>query len=130
MKKFLLICTVVLCGASAWAQAPHPFVGQWRVSWGGEDGRMRPTEAELDITPTGGHWRTIVSNPRTIRASPCAIREAPIDIQSVSERSIEFIIRYSSVLTGCDDSRVRLRMDDANRVMGRRGPAALTLERR
>lgn len=108
----------------AWAQGANPFVGKWTVTW---DGKSRPQQANLEITESGGTWKTLGAK----RLDACIWPAAPIEVRSAGAKEIVFTIRFSEVLQGCKDSEVKLTQQDDGRVTGERpGNRDLTLTRR
>ena len=53
-------CLALLAAApsAGWAQAGNPFLGQWGVTW---EGKARMQQADLDITGSGGSWKTLAT---------------------------------------------------------------------
>ena len=69
MRRQILWATCVLWGlgavTSVQAQdAANPFIGKWNVEWQGD---KKSQEAELEITASGGTWKTATSK----RKDPC-----------------------------------------------------------
>ncbi|QIL70458.1 hypothetical protein G7048_08895 [Diaphorobacter sp. HDW4B] len=129
MKKQILWATCLLwglgAGTSVQAQdAANPFIGKWNVEWQGD---KKSQEAELEITASGGTWKTATSK----RKDPCVGLAAPVEIASASAEKLEFIIKFSTALQGCKDSSTLSLVRDADgKVSGLRGENPLTLTRK
>ena len=123
MSLRILLAVYCLAGSSlVFAQAGPPFVGSWKVSWQGE---KRIQEARLEISESGGTWRTATSS----KTNGCVGREVPIALEPVSAQELKVRLKFSEVLQGCADALVTLRSADGQNLTGTRGVAALTLER-
>lgn len=109
--------------ASAQDAAANPFTGKWSVEW--ENG-SRPQAADLEITASGGLWKTLA----TKRSDPCVGREAPLAITTSTADKLDFVIKFSDALQGCKDSKVSLMLDADGKVTGQRGGYALALKRK
>jgi hypothetical protein len=121
----LVLCLGMVLSVPVRAQNANPFLGKWLVSWDGAKGKL---EANLEISDSGGFWKTMSVASKT---DMCAGREAPIRVDSVEDKKIQFTIRYSEALAGCADSKVSLALHDDGRISGERsGGRVLSLTRR
>ena len=130
MRKQILWVTSVLWGlgtvtaAQAQDAAANPFIGKWKVEWQGE---RRPQTADLEITASGGEWKTLASS----RSDPCHGLAAPVEITSATADKLEFIIKSSAALHGCKDSPTLALVREADgKVSGLRGTNSMTLTRK
>ena len=128
MRKQILWVTSVMWGLSAATavqaqDSANPFIGKWTVNWTSE---VRPQEADLEITASGGKWKTAASS----RKNPCIGREVPVEIKSVSAELLEFTAKFSEALAGCKDSNMTLTRAADGKISGMRGDAELTLTRK
>ncbi len=129
MRKQILWVTSVMWGLSAATaaqaqDAANPFIGKWKVEWQGE---RRQQAADLEITASGGQWKTLSSS----RSDPCHGLAAPVDITSTTAEKLEFIIKFSTALQGCkDSSTLSLAREADGKVSGLRGENPLTLTRK
>lgn len=129
MRKQILWVTSVMWGLSAATavqaqDSANPFIGKWKVEWQGE---RRPQAADLEITASGGEWKTLASS----RSDPCHGLAAPVEITSATADKLEFIIKSSTALQGCKDSPTLALVREADgKVSGLRGANSMTLTRK
>jgi hypothetical protein len=115
------VCIGVLwMSASANAQVPAAFVGNWKGSWQTE---ARTYEAAIAITTTGGTWQTATRNQN----NPCAGREIPIKVESSTATSAQFVLQFSEVIAGCQNVKVTMILNADGTVTGTRSRYELTL---
>lgn len=126
MKTIHRIALLVLCQlacACALAQAPDPFVGNWKATW--EAPKVGPIQADMEITPTGGSWQALFST----RNNLCAGRKIPMVFEKIEGDQATLVQKFSEVITGCPDIRLRIRKVDANNMSGVRGKDVMTFVR-
>lgn len=99
--------------AIALAQLGAPYVGQWRASWAAE---QRSYEADVEITPSGGSWRTAV----TSRTNPCVGRPVPMKIEASSAEEVRMTLAFADAIPGCPNTFVVLRPGPEGTLTGNR----------
>lgn len=110
----------LLLGGAALAQVSAPFVGTWKASWQTD---KKSYEAVMTLTEAGGTWKTATMD----KGNPCAGREVPMKVESSSPTEVQFQLRFSDVMTGCQNVNVALKADADGKVSGTRSKYELTL---
>src|SRR5262245_51302745 len=114
MKRLSAVALLV-AGAAAFAQAPasSPFHGTWSASWEFE---KQSYDAKMVLGPQGGTWQTSVRN----RSNPCAGREVPIKVESMTTEDAQLTLAFSDVISGCRNVKVVLKAAPDGTVTGTR----------
>lgn len=123
MKLQHLVSLVLAASAAAVpAQPANPFLGKWRASW---EGGHKPLTAALEITESGGSWKTLAF----AKKNPCLGQTAPISIVSSSPEKLVLELKYSEAYAGCPDTKVVLMRAGDGTITGKRGHSELQLSR-
>ena len=123
LRKFFAFAALTLAATVAVAQAAKPFIGTWKAEW---ETDKHEYDAEVVINESGGSWKTFVSRGN----NPCAGREVPLQFDNNSERSLSMTLKFSDVIPGCKNVRVKLELDGDGRVIGKRSDYELKLTRK
>lgn len=123
MSRFVA-CALLLASACALAQAPSssPFYGSWSASWEFE---KQSYDAKMVLGAQGGTWQTSTRN----RNNPCAGREVPIKVESMTAEEANLTLAFSDVISGCRNVKVVLKATPDGTVSGTRSGNELTLKR-
>ncbi len=121
MPRLSPLIPLALSMTLAWAQAPTPFVGTWKVTW---EGKKQVLDAKLVLNESGGTWKTSTQQ----ESNPCVGKEVPVKVESSTPQEVKLLLAFS-VLHGCKDSKVTLTLGADSTVSGRRGDADLKLKR-
>ncbi|WP_404300748.1 hypothetical protein [Alicycliphilus denitrificans] len=120
------LALLAVAPSAGWAQAGNPFLGQWVVTW---EGKARMQQADLQITDSGGSWKTFASQ----KNAPCVGREVAVRHDAVGEQEMRLTLLFSEALQGCKDSQLTLVRHPDGRVTGQNqssGDRELTLVRK
>ena len=123
LQKFLSFAVLALAATVAMAQAAKPFIGTWTAEW---ETDKHEYGAEVVINETGGSWKTSLSRAN----NPCAGREVPLQFDNNTERSLSMTLKFSDVIPGCKNVRVKLELDADGKVVGKRSDYELKLTRK
>ena len=123
MNLKCILCSILAAVSfAAYCQPANPFLGKWKVTW---NGAKRVWEAKLIINATGGSWQQLSS----FHLDTCSGKEAPIAIESSSDKTMTIKLKYSVALAGCPDSEVTLQQVDEKTFTGKRGKVDMVLSR-
>lgn len=120
MKRSVAAACGMLFASIAFAQSPDVFHGKWKVTW---QFPRQSFEANLVLAAEGSTWQTIGGRPS--REDPCATRKVPVSLEAKNETQAVLILRFSEVLTGCEDRTVRMNLTSPGAATGRRGSTEL-----
>ncbi len=112
VKKTLVCLSLALLGASALAQGATPFDGEWVVQAhdaSGAVGRYASSNIILDFK--GGTGTYVNRSPNLMKSDSCLRVVADIDDVKVTDTTLEFNVRRSAKLPGCQDFRMRFTRD-------------------
>jgi hypothetical protein len=110
----------LLPSGQAYGQVPTQFVGTWKATWQTD---KKSYEAVMTVTETGGTWQTATLD----KNNPCAGREVPMKVESSSATEVQLQLRFSEVMTGCQNVNVALKVASDGTVTGTRSKYDLTL---
>ena len=116
MNRAITIVVVALLGcAAAMAQTGNPYNGSWTATWQGTKGMLHQNnQADVVILDNGGTFQ----NRKWSTRNPCVGREAPIAVKIATTDELIFVIEFSTVLRGCQDSEVKLKRVDDKTLKG------------
>jgi hypothetical protein len=119
-----VISAALLACTAAFAQAPanSPFYGSWSASWEFE---KQSYDAKMTLGAQGGTWQTSTRS----RSNPCAGREVPIKVESITAEEAQLTLAFSDVIAGCRNVKVVLKAAPDGTVTGTRSGNALSLQR-
>ena len=123
IRSLFVLASTVAC-LSAAAQTQAQFAGTWAVKWQTNSGRLE--ESELVITDNSGSWRTA----HHVKKDPCVGQKAPVVFDEIIGSEAKITLKFSEVLQGCTDARIRINKIDDNTMTGTRGKSVLSLERK
>jgi len=118
-----VLITSLLMIHPAHGQVPAPFVGTWKAAWQTE---KKAYEAVMTVTDTGGTWQTATLD----KNNPCAGREVPMKVESSSATAIRLQLRFSEIMTGCQNVNVELKLGPDGSVTGTRSKYELSLTKK
>jgi hypothetical protein len=109
------------------AQTGNPYNGNWSATWQGTKGLVQHgNRADVVIHDNGGTFQ----NQQFSTRNPCVGKKAPITVKTATADELVFVIEFSTVLRGCEDSEVRLKRVDDRTLKGfRDGEREITLVR-
>lgn len=113
----------LLLGAQAHSQVAAPFVGSWKATWQTD---KKSYDAVMTVSDTGGTWQTATLD----KSNPCAGREVPMKVESSSATEVQFQLRFSDVMSGCQNVNVALKLAPDGTVTGTRSKYELTLHKK
>jgi len=122
IRRGVFSVLLMVATSLAMAQVAKPFIGTWKTEW---ETDKQTYEAEMVVTETGGTWKTQTSR----RNNPCFGREVPLQHDAATERSLSMTLKFSDVITGCRNVSVKLDLDGAGAVIGKRSNYDLKLTR-
>ncbi len=106
------------------AQAENPYNGSWKATWVGTAKEQIATkhhrEADVVILDNGGSFQSSGAAGKGVKGNPCVGQKAPISVKKASAEELVFVIEFSSVLQGCNDSVVKLKRVDDKTLKGLR----------
>ena len=121
MKATSIAAALALaCGCAA-AQSPNPYDGTWKATW---EGRVRPQEAKLVVSGTGGTWKTFARS----REDPCVGLEVPITVTEATAERLTFTTDFAKVVPGCAGYTVSV-TPNGSELEGKRGTFPVKLKR-
>ena len=74
----------------------------------------------MEITETGGTWKTATMS----RNNACFGRQVPIQHDRATSDSLDMTLKFSDVITGCNNATVKLRLDDKGTIEWQDRPSA------
>ncbi|MBX3644159.1 MAG: hypothetical protein KF720_13955 [Rubrivivax sp.] len=122
LRKLILPLALAVACPLALADAAAPFIGKWNAQWQTD---KQSYEAVMEITETGGTWKTATMS----RNNACFGRQVPIQHDRATSDSLDMTLKFSDVITGCNNATVKLRLDDKGNVIGTRSGYPLQLKR-
>lgn len=122
MRKLILPLALAAACPLALADAAAPFVGKWSAQWQTD---RQTYDAEFEVTPTGGWWKTATSSRKNV----CAGRQVPLQHDEAAADKLDVTLRFDEVIQGCSNVRVKLKLDDKGNVVGTRSGYELQLKR-
>ncbi|MBT2303910.1 hypothetical protein J7E70_26050 [Variovorax paradoxus] len=123
MERFMFCVVATLMSASVIAQA-NPFNGTWLATFKTERGIDR--DGTVVVENDGGSWDMNVPS----RNNPCFGRKAPIEIQKATPEELVFVVARSKALTGCNDTRMVMKVIDAKTLKGTFNGSEFTLTKK
>jgi hypothetical protein len=116
MKRIVeFIFVAVLSCTSALAQSENPYNGKWTATWAGTKGLVKgQNKGDVVILDSGGSFQ----NQKISSKNPCVGKKAPIAVKTATADELVFVIQFSTVLRGCQDSEVKLKRVDDNTLKG------------
>lgn len=124
MKQLVLVVACSLAVPTAFAQTPASLLGSWDASW---QANRRMGEARLVLTSTGGTWKSLGSSRED---NACAGKEAPVSVESQKDDQAVITLKFSEVLSGCQDSKVTVRLTSPDTMTGTRGDREITFKKK
>lgn len=116
----MLLMALLAC-AAAFAQGENPYSGKWTATWVGTTTSEGPAtqhqnQAEVVIRDNGGSFQNLKSG----RRNPCVGQKTPISVKKATAEELIFVIEFSGVMAGCQDSKVTLKRVDDKTLKGLR----------
>lgn len=114
---------MALAAATAALAEPVPaaFHGTWKVVW---QGKSQELTSKLVLGEAGGSWQTYnVSS----KSDACQGREVAVAVASAASDAVTLKLKFSDVMSGCNDVTVRLRQGEGGAIAGTRGNQPVTL---
>ena len=106
-KNALVCMFLALLGAPALAQGATPFDGEWVLQVHDATGAVaRYASSNIILDYKGGTGTYVNRSPNMMKADSCLRVNADIDDVKVTETTLEFSVRRSAKLPGCQDFRL------------------------
>lgn len=113
---------VAFC-ASASAQVPEQFRGNWKGSWKQPAaGFVKSMEAKLVLNEAGGTWSLIGYFPNASHY-PCDRLKAAVSFVSAAPEEVVVKLNTSAAVNGCTDTTLQLRRIGEKNIGGKIGDA-------
>lgn len=110
----MAIVTLLGCTAVT-ADAGNPYNGNWTATWASTKGLLQHNNAAAVVIQDN---RGSFQNQRSSTRNPCVGKKAPITVKTATADELIFVIEFSTVLRGCEDSEVKLKRVDDKTLKG------------
>lgn len=120
--RFLYLILIIVATSTA-AQGMNSYDGVWSAKYVGTNGVN--WKGRLEVHDDGGTWIRYSEN----QSNHCIGRPYPIAVTKKTDTELEYVIRSSSMIVGCDDLTVTMRHVDANTLEAKGPWGSFTLVR-
>lgn len=112
MRHFVIFAAVTVMSVCAGAQQAEVFKGKWTGTM--ENPQGRELKVEVVFEGAMGKWRVV----STGRGNACLNKDLPFFVSSQSNADVSIKLNGSSVVQGCSDNVISLKLVDAKTLEG------------